>query len=194
MSRSPRGQPPRLSARGHALRCAARTQRAAGKVRATPRPRRSPAGRLDAPREPGLRIKFDLGGRVAARAARHCVGRLRTVSRQRCRPRCCGFRHKACVLARVEQAGRHAGKPARGALVEVEATGLFMVALVRSSSRSKSRCSSTCCMPYGLRDPRSRARSVGHTAPRSVRPPHLTLQERPHATYTLKRVVTACST
>ncbi len=36
-------------------------------------------------------------------------------------------------------------------------TGVFMVA--GPSSRYKSRCSNPCCMPYGQRDPRSRARS-----------------------------------
>ena len=44
---------------------------------------------------------------------------------------------------------------------------LFMVA--GPSSRSKSRCSDPCCMPYGLRDPCSRARSCRSCMPARLR-------------------------
>ena len=44
---------------------------------------------------------------------------------------------------------------------------MFMVA--GPSSRSKSRCSDPCCMPYGLRDPRSRNRSRRSCMPARLR-------------------------
>ncbi len=46
-------------------------------------------------------------------------------------------------------------------------SSLFTVA--GPSSRSKSRCSDPCCMPYGLRDPRSRARSRRSCMPARLR-------------------------